>query len=461
VTAGAVGTFEKGDSMMRIATCAWIVGISWWLAQAASAAVDVGAGGFDAARLYTETNGGAEPAPAKTSVPADEPRPMAGYDPKIGGFFLQSKDGKFLLKINARLQARYTYFAKDEHQESEGRDESYFELERARLGFSGHLFDPALRYKVEIDAETDASDKGVLTDAFIQYAPYHALAAGVGQFKPAFLRQEFTSSAKQQRVERSLANEFFNIDRSIGIWVEGEPSPWLYYNVALTNGIDSVNRSTGGGNPAGMAIGEAPAYVGKLDFTLSGDHRYGYEESDLKGVKAPLFVIGGSVVQQTYNGTQENATVVSVDGDVVGFGVDAVFKYKGFSFLGEYMGRWYDRKDDANDAVYAHGFNVQGGVFVIRDPDIELTARFSAIHGNEGEFKGTGYEAGPGINWFFSKSHNGKLQLDVAYIDLDSDVPSQTELLRRGNDQGFESTAAGFSEGEQGVLTRVQVQLAF
>jgi phosphate-selective porin OprO/OprP len=443
------------------------IGAACWLALPSAAADERGEAefqGLDPGALFAG-NGGAEdttpaatpPAPDAAAVPsADEPKPIAGYDK---GFFVQSRDGKFRLNLNAKLQARYTYFGKDEHQASDGSDESYFELERARIGFSGHFFDPTLRFKIELEAETDGSDKGVLMDTWIQYAPRAEFAVGVGQFKPAFLREEYMSSFKGFRVDRSLANEFFNIDRNIGIWVEGETCKHFYYNLGVTNGIDTVNRAPGGGDRDGTQLDQPPAYVAKLDLTLSGDHAYSYEGPDLKGLDTPLLVVGVSGLQQTYNATHEDNAFIDVQGDVYGYGLDAIFKYKGISVMGEYMGRWWDGEDDGTDALYAHGFTLQGGAFLLRDPDIELTARYSAVYGNEGPNDGDGHEVGPGINWYFTRSHNGKLQLDVAYIDISQDLPVQTELLRNPNT--FETTAAGFSAGEQGVLTRVQVQLTF
>ena len=79
----------------------------------------------------------------------------------------------------------------------------------------------------------------------------------------------------------------------------------------------------------------------------------------------------------------------------------------------------------------------------------------------------TGIEAGPGINWYFSGNHNGgnhngKVQLDVAWVDISNDLPVQTENLRLASgNAAFSSTAAGFAEGEQGILTRFQVQVGF
>lgn len=437
--------------------------------------------GFDLARLGTgwlfgEGGGGAQ-APKPAPKP-DEPRPVAGYDSRspMSGFFLQSPDGKFLVRLNARIQARYTYFAKDEQGEDDlgdpgnDNDESYFELERARIGLSGHFFDPRLLFRIEIDAETDGTDKGGLTDTWLSFKQSDLFTIGIGQFKPAFIREEFTSSSRLQRVERSLANEFFNIDRNIGVWAEGyfDSPKRVYYNVAVTNGIDTVNQASGGGGSAQL-VDQQPAFVGKLDFMLLGeDHRYSYEQSDLRKLEKPLLVVGASGVYENYEPGQVDATTfISTEGQVYGLGVDAIFKWKGISLSGEYMGRWYDQAGPVppaptfatREALFSHGYTVQGGFFVT--PTIELTGRLSGIFGNEGPEKGNAVEVGPGINWFFAKSHNGKFQIDVAWMDISNDLPSNTESLRLGPNAAFTDTTANFSEGEQGLLTRVQMQLNF
>ena len=110
---------------------------------------------------------------------------------------------------------------------------------------------------------------------------------------------------------------------------------------------------------------------------------------------------------------------------------------------------------------YSHGWTVQGGYFILPKEHVELTVRYSEIRGNEGPNNGHAYEIGPGINWFISHNHNAKVQLYVAWVDISDNLPSNTESLRLGPNVPFGSTAAGFSEGEQGVLTRFQVQVSF
>ena len=177
------------------------------------------------AELEQRGNGGAE-------EPVTEAPILAGWDKK-DGFFIRSSDNNFLLKIGGRLQLRYTYKGRDQRGEApstpeeSGVDDSFFEIERARISFSGHVLSPNLTYNYTLDGDTDGA--GVLDTfyAFVQYAASKSwwdnnlMTIGAGIWKPHFLRQEATSSGAQQFVDRSLANEFFNVSRNLGVWLEG------------------------------------------------------------------------------------------------------------------------------------------------------------------------------------------------------------------------------------------------
>jgi hypothetical protein len=145
------------------------------------------------------------------------------------------------------------------------------------------------------------------------------------------------------------------------------------------------------------------------------------------------------------------------------FGLDGVFKWSLFSLQAEYMGRWLDYEsgntaaEGETSASYAHGFYVQGGVFLVPSV-IELTGRVSAIWSDSGPQNGNGVEAGPGLNWFISRSHKIKLQTNVLYIDISADLPNSSENLDSAV-AAFTSTAANIEKGEQGILLMTQLQI--
>lgn len=313
---------------------------------------------------------------------------QAGYD-KESGFVISDKDKeRFLLKIGGRLQFRYTYKGRVkmgdtvDPGEAGDQDQSYLEIERFRLVFSGHLLNPNLTYYMQIgDGDTDNAGSVKVIDIYMLYHAGEALGGGkdvlsigVGQFKPYFLRQEPTSSGKLQMVDRSLTNEFLNIDRNVGVWIQGIAKPF-FYSFAVTDGFDSVNVSPDN-------IDNIPAFIGKLDFWVFGEPTSKYEESNLSGKKE--WVIGASGAGDWNNGTGDPAVARY---SCYTIGIDTAFKHSDFSLQAEYVGRWLDYEQGnaaaAGDAGtnYAQGFYVQGGMLVV-PKTLKLTGRVSTVWAN-------------------------------------------------------------------------------
>ena len=397
---------------------------------------------------------------------------LAGYDGEHG-FFLRDKTKSFELQLHGRLQARYTYKGRDERGDTVdpgevgGLDESYFEIERARLWFMGHVLNEDLKYMLMIDGDSDGGGGVDILDAYVLYdmgrnfgADSEILSVGVGQFKPYFLRQEKTSTGKLQMVDRSLTNEFFNIDRVIGAWIQGDLHP-IFYSFAVANGFDSINTSVDG-------VDQIPAFIAKLDFNILGHSAGKYEEGNVKcDPEKPVFIVGLSAASDQNNGTSSDERERF---KCFEFGIDSVLKYSIFSLQAEYIGRWLDYRlgSTASDGDggwnYAHGLYVQGGIFLVPSV-LEVTGRVSTIWA-DGPRHGNGVEAGPGINWYISKNHKVKLQTDLMFFDISANLPNPTESLDfapavAGDPLPFESTAAGYESGEQGVMWRTQIQLEF
>ena len=397
----------------------------------------------------------------------DEGSPLlAGWD-RGQGFFIRDADNNFLLKIGGRVQVRYTYKGRDRRGDNEnvgeigGEDDSFFELERARIKLAGHVLTPKLTYAVQVDGDTDGSGLVDVVDYLVEYKQSDALRFGVGQHKAYFLRQEPTSSSRQQFVDRSLANEVFNIDRTLGIWVRGHlAESFIYYVFEVGNGFDSVNRRSN-------AVDQIPHFAAKLDFNLIGANatKRAYSEGDFK--RDTLFVLGFSFASDQNN---DSSGVNAVQYTAYQLGVDTVFKSGGLSFVGEYMGRFLDFEggnstapgaQNSTSSTYSHGFYAQAGMFFT--DHLEAAARVSAVWGNDGSGRdGTAVEVGPGLNWYISGDHKVKWQTDLLWFDIPASMPFQTTRLAGSAPLGrFSSSAAQLQAGEQGILLRTQLQLQF
>ena len=96
---------------------------------------------------------------------------MAGYD---DGFFIRSSDDKFKLKINGQLQFRWTHYATRSSNRylepnRQRNDRTGFDIQRLRLKFTGHAYDPNLTYAVWLRAEAVDGYDFALHYAWVNY----------------------------------------------------------------------------------------------------------------------------------------------------------------------------------------------------------------------------------------------------------------------------------------------------
>ena len=121
----------------------------------------------------------------------EEKMPDVGYK---NGFYLETPDGNFSLKIGGRVDADMRLYNSD-HPEN-----NQFFVNRARIYLSGTLF-KYYEFKIEPDFGKGTSE---LKDGFINvnYVPYAQFK--VGQFKEPFSLERMASANYMDFVERSL-----------------------------------------------------------------------------------------------------------------------------------------------------------------------------------------------------------------------------------------------------------------
>ena len=447
----------------------------------ASAATLGGDADFNLARLVEleqQRGGGGADETASPTV-------IAGWDKDKGFFISDSTKEQYLLQIGGLIQARYTFKENGSHgPEVPGvkyYDQSFFEIQRARLYLTGFVLDPKLMYNFTMQGSTDDGGSVKILDAYGAYKlggalfgeeNKEAMTIGVGQWKPYFLRQYSASARRLQMVDRSLATEFFQIGRQIGIWAQGELGP-VFYAFALTNGFGSVNTPS-------TSVDQIPALVGKLDLSIFGNTGAKYEESNVRCTEDFLWTIGASGAFDKNNGTTSTDTQQFT---CFTFGLDTVMKWWVFSLQAEYMGRWLSYPSDVGGPgvpgmvgdsgyKYTQGYYVQGGIFIWPEV-LEVAARVSGVVACDGGRNGDGVEVGPGLNWYISKSHKVKLQTDLMYFSLSPNMPVMTtglgsNFVEDPTDPAqidsfvpFLSNAANLKSGQVGFQWRTQLQIWF
>jgi phosphate-selective porin len=327
---------------------------------------------------------------------------MAGY--KAGkGFYLSNQDGSFSLMMSGQLQTRWVMNHNsgrtgDDANNSE--NEWGFQVRRAKVRFQGNVIDPSWTYQVNgafegtgdqfggsfagnvptgnlgVDVAASGTYNGgtqgfsdgggafVFQEAFIAKELENGLTLTFGQFKSPWLREELVDSSQQLAVERSVVNEFFQQDRSVGIMASYATDSWnvaASYNngQATAIGTSSTRYSDFTNNPTDWS------FSGRFEYKFSGDWSDFDSFTSAPGDEEAIMV-GVAFMGQKYG---ENAGALTGSGDytvtvpgapptvtpgtwslsqdldgttVWGLTADISAKFSGFSIFAAYIWQTYD-----------------------------------------------------------------------------------------------------------------------
>jgi len=183
-----------------------------------------------------------------------------------------------------------------------------------------------------------------------------------GQTKLPGNRERVISSANLQLVDRSLLNASFNIDRDLGIQ--------LRHHINITDKfivreIISISQGEGRNVVTGNIGGYQ--YTGRIEFLPFGKFKNNgdYIGSSLERESKPKLAVGisydfnnNAVRNKSNRGTYMVNDVGFFETNINTLFVDAMLKYKGFSFMAEYSNR------DADDPIAKNSDGSETGVTV-------------------------------------------------------------------------------------------------
>ena len=348
-----------------------------------------------------------------------------------GLFNLKAKDSSWAMKIGARAQFLSSF------SWSDGDNSSNFLIRRARLKMSGYAASPKLQYKIELGLSNrdlasanpyNGNTANLILDAVFKYNFAKNLYFWVGQTKLPGNRERVISSANLQQVDRSILNAQFNIDRDLGIQLRHHFNLTDKFvvreiiSVAKGEGRNVITENLGGYQ-----------YTGRVEllpfgnFTSKGDY-YG---SDLKREQSPKLSLAASydfnnnaVKNRSNRGIYMINDIGYYETNTHTLFIDAMFKYKGFSFMGEYADRTADDPYAKNSDGTLTGAVVQVGTGLnlvagyLFKKNWEVSGRYSTVKFDEivtGKEKQEQYTLGLSK---YIVGHNLKVQTDVSYLDL-------------------------------------------
>jgi len=375
-----------------------------------------------------------------------------------GGFVFSShlgghhSDDSHKLRIGTWGQLRHNYFDSD----GPNLDQNDFDIERLRVVFDGHAFNPDFRYFFQLDADSDAGEVVDMLDYYLTYDFGHdllcwdkgRLALRFGKWKIGFNRAREESGTKMQFSDRSSASVLFDFDRSLGVGLLGELGPFDW-QAAIANGID-----TGGYRPSrSTQLDRNLAVATRVNWLLAGDWGMdGHADLDWRCAPAIRLGAGFTFSRRDTEGVREFAFPRVVDSgtpintvlpagvtayDQFMYAADLNVKYRGFSFVFEYYARQFAAfKGAAVSDLRDHGYWAEAGYFVVPQR-LQFIARHARIVGNSGTLglvDQSSDEVAGGVVVYFRK-HNLKLTFDATHLN---GVPvSDSALNMRPGDAGW------------------------
>ena len=319
---------------------------------------------------------------------------------------VMSKDSSWSTKVAFRFQTRYDGYY--DFSDSTFSDRAY--VRRARIKGDGYAFSPKLRYKFEYDVAN-----GFVLDAVLKWNFTGNWTVWFGQTKlPSNIERVF-SSQKLQLVDRSLLNSKFTLDRDAGFQLRHH---FNIGNTFLVREIVAVSQGEGL-NQKGTSSGNG--YTGRIEllpfgkFSKKGD----YFASDLKREKTPKLM-----VCMTYDFNENAMRSRGQMGDYITGDLrslqtimaDIHFKYKGFSFMGEYANRTTtDGSPVINiDETYYTGSAINLQMGYLMKNNWEVAGRYTQVTPEKITLNNNIKQYTLGFSRYVV-GHNLKVQGDVSY----------------------------------------------
>ncbi len=349
-----------------------------------------------------------------------------------------AKDSSYSMTFAVRFQSLFSSQWIVNEDEGFQSGESNFLIRRARLKFDGFAFSPKLKYKFEVGlSNRDISGASVynsnsprlILDAVLKWNFFENFELWAGQTKLPGNRERVISSANLQTVDRSLLNSEFNIDRDMGMQLHHSLTIGEKF---IVKEMVSISQGEGRNVTAGNLGGFQ--YTGRAEILPFGDFD-DYSGGDFKREPSPKLALGASFDHNSNavrSSSNSGGYMVNDTGffetDINTFFVDAMLKYRGFSFMGEYANRSSEDAIASNSdgtptgaiVNVGEGINLQAGYLF--KSNYEILGRYTNITLDK-EVTGIGVENQYtlGVSKYIV-GHKLKVQTDISFNDLENNL---------------------------------------
>ncbi|MEO8501833.1 MAG: porin [Vicinamibacteria bacterium] len=370
--------------------------------------------------------------------------------PKAPKLELVWRDGKTriatdsaYLELSTRLQMRYTHELPDDSIQlagtaAKGDARGSFRIRRAKFKLEGWAMKPWLTYEFQINipAVTGSNSGAILEDASLDVDATkgrNRFRIKFGQFKPAFGRQEMTSSGSQSFVDRSEVSNQYARGRETGL---------AFWGTTANNRIEwRAGVSNGNGPTRSINDNDSFQYNARVMFQPTGRQSLVqrawvsgpfYSEGDFESGDFPLFAIAANFEKNNFFRTTTGNDLK----DTV-YGLDLVYKYKRFFATGEYYIR--ERTPETGAKFRSDGFFAQTTYLLTSRRLWEVGLRYGQYDPTDKAGSNLRKELRGVVSYYYAR-HNLKVQADYG---------------------GLQDQAANGGKGTKNKEFRLQSQIVF
>jgi hypothetical protein len=317
-----------------------------------------------------------------------------------GKLLFKSPDGKWSMGFKGRIQVR----ASDANSTDDAQDGINFSVPRARLGFEGTAGAENVKYRLEIDANTqknltDPATNGSVTlkQGYIDWGFENGLALLLGQTEFPFGREALTSTANISFAERSIVFANFEPEYEPLVMLHGTANGGIFeFQAAVANGEGATKDNTAGSSNDGLRKGVRFVWNPLGPMKLEGPAFQTYDSG------GTLLSFGIDAMQNDdstgVNTETPNSNTTSID-------YEAQLMTGPLAVLAELIHRTEDVHNAPNDED-ANGHLVQVGYLIT--PKWEIVGRRAKVNFDASADQ---TQMGIGVNYYVDRQ-NGKWQVE-------------------------------------------------
>lgn len=363
-----------------------------------------------------------------TSILSQDNQPKFSFKDGLG---IATPDSNWTLNLRFRMQLR----AQMNTVSGDELEPSSFNamVARTRLMFRGNIISPKFGYYLQLafssndqgfasnNVSSINNNPNVIRDAVFFYRPNKDIEIGFGQTKLPGNRERVVSSGSLQFFDRSIANAAFNIDRDFGVFL------FTNHNISKEGIVRFRGAiSTGEGRNI-QRTDNGLCYTGRIEYLPFGNFKNNgdYFEGDIEHEQKPKLSIAGtySVNSKSIRTNGQIGNDLFQPRTLYSAFADAMFKYKGWGIMVEYMSRNTDSSITFNAAktqrsivTAGNGWNTQ--ISYCFKNNFEIATRYSIVNPQEDmkTIVNQQHQITLGVTKYFNK-HKFKVQGAINYFN--------------------------------------------